>query len=428
MSRIFALADCNNFYVSCEQVFQPELRGRPVVVLSNNDGCVIARSPEAKALGIGMGEPWFKTKARFGPGEVQVRSTNFTLYGDMSRRVMDIIAAHTPDMEIYSIDECFIDYTHAAPDGMVADEAAREIEARVRTLRAMIRQWTGLPVSIGIGGTKTLAKVANHRAKKTGAEVFSVLVPEACETALKETDIGDIWGVGRRWKRRLKGLGVHTAYDLANVDRRWLRNMTGVVGLRTVDELNGLVCHGMEHFTPDKQTLCVSRSFGTDVRAQEDLQKRIHYFTVRAAEKLRQGRLVAGAVCIFVRGNPFRPDLPQYSNSAVVGLLHPTADTGDILKAALKALDTVYRPGIPYKKAGILLLDLNAASRAQPSLFGAPSPRREALMRTMDRLNVKFGPGAVSYGHIPQTRTWYMNQQHRSRRYTTHWRELPIVH
>ncbi len=417
MSRIFALADCNNFFVSCEQVFQPELRGKPTVVLSNNDGCVIARSPEAKALGIAMGEPYFKIKALSSRHHVQVRSSNFSLYGDMSQRVMGIIAANTPETEIYSIDECFIDYTGVALD----------LGEHARTLRGIVRQWTGLTISIGIGTTKTLAKLASLKAKKDANGVFDLLAHDIRERALKETEIGDIWGIGRRWSKRLNSHGINTAHDLAKMDRRWARGIMGVIGLRTVDELNGISTIDLEHTTPDKKTLCVSRSFSRAIQDRENLAKRIHYFTARAAEKLRQGGLVADAVCVFVRGNPFRADQPQYSNSITVGLDIASSDTGDILKAALHGLDKIYRPGIPYKKAGVLLMGLHSKEQAPLSLFAAPNPKRDKLMHTLDGINNKFGSGTLCYGQIPQSRTWYMNQQNRSRRYTTHWLELPIV-
>ncbi|MEP0338858.1 MAG: Y-family DNA polymerase [Alphaproteobacteria bacterium] len=413
VSRIFGLADANNFYASCERVFQPELRGKPTVVLSNNDGCVIARSPEAKALGIGMGDPFFKLRERPECRGVQVRSANFTLYGDMSRRVMDIIAANVPDIEIYSIDECFIDYTGT-------DQAADH----ARMLRATILQWTGLHVSIGLGATKTLSKVANRQAKTASGGVFDMLAPDTRESVLRETDVGDIWGIGRQWSNRLKLHGITTAYDLALVDRQWVRKVMGVTGLRTVDELNGLSAVELEHVVPDKQTLCVSRSFGTTVRDRAGLASRLHHFAARAAEKLRQGGLVAGAINIFIRGNPFRPDLPQYTNSITVGLPPPTSDTGDIVCATLRGLDRIYRPGIPYKKAGVLLLDLCNARQVPADLFSTPDPRRASLMRAMDDLNAKHGAGTLCYGEIPQPRTWYMRQQHRSRRYTTHWNEL----
>jgi len=423
MNCIFAVADCNNFYVSCEQVFQPELRDKPTVVLSNNDGCVIARSPEAKAMGIAMGEPYFKVRQRMGPAwatgqnAVQVRSANFTLYGDMSRRVMDIIADNAPEIEIYSIDECFMDYTGAAFD----------VVEHARALRATLRQWTGLSVSIGLGPTKTLAKLANRKAKQDETGVYDVADLAVRNAALKDTAIEDVWGIGRCWSKRLKRHGLYTAHDLTIADRRWARNIMGVVGLCTIDELNGLSALAIEHSEPDKKTLCVSRSFGHTVSDRNALAERIHYFTVRAAEKLRQGDWVAGAVSVFVRGNAFRQDLPQYSNSTTIGLAIATSDTGPIVRAAQYALDRIYRSGIPYKKAGVLLLDLQPRASAPPSLFGAANPRRDHLMDVMDNLNRKFGSGAVSYGQIPQARTWYMNQHHRSPRYTTHWQELPMV-
>tara|TARA_R110001592_G_scaffold155195_2_gene384884 strand:- start:3824 stop:5083 length:1260 start_codon:yes stop_codon:yes gene_type:complete len=418
MNRIFALADANNFYASCERVFQPELRGKPTVVLSNNDGCVIARSPEAKAMGIAMGAPFFKLKERADCRDVQVRSANFTLYGDMSRRFMDIIAANTPDMEIYSIDECFIDYTRA---GAAAADRARD-------LRAMTLQWTGLSVSFGLGATKTLAKIANRQAKASPDGVFALLDADTQADVLRKTDVGDVWGIGKQWANRLRLHGIESALDLAQADRQWARNVMGVVGLRTVDELNGLSAVALEHAAPDKQTLCVSRSFGTTVRDRAGLASRLHHFAARAAEKLRQGGLVAGAVNVYIRGNPFRPDLPQYANSVTVELPFPTSDTGDIVRATLQGLDRLYRPGIPYKKAGVLMLEVCNANLAQPNLFGASAPRRARLMQAMDILNAKHGPGTLCYGEVPKPRTWYMTQSHRSRRFTTHWRELPVAH
>lgn len=417
MTRIFALADANNFYASCERVFQPELRGKPTVVLSNNDGCVIARSPEAKAMGIAMGAPFFKLKERADFRRVQVRSANFTLYGDMSRRFMDIIAANTPDMEIYSIDECFIDYTRA---GAAAADRARD-------LRAMILQWTGLSVSFGLGATKTLAKIANRQAKASPDGVFALLDADTRADVLRETDVRDVWGIGKKWANRLKCHDIHNAHDLARVDRQWARNVMGVVGLRTVDELNGLSAVSLEQVTPDKQTLCVSRSFGTTVRDRAELASRLHHFASRAAEKLRQGGLVASAVNVFIKGNTFRPDLPQHANNVTMELPFPTSDTGDIVRATLQGLGRLYRPGIPYKKAGVLMLEVCNAKLAPRSLFAAPDPRRDRLMQTMDSLNAKHGPGTLCYGEIPQPRTWYMTQRHRSPRFTTHWRELPVA-
>lgn len=417
MNRIFALADVNNFFVSCEQVFQPELRGKPTVVLSNNDGCVVARSPEAKAEGVKMGEPYFKVSKRLGRNAIEVRSANFTLYGDMSRRVMDVIGDHSPSLEIYSIDECFIDYTGCSFD----------VEEHARNLRSLVRQWTGLPISIGIGTTKTLAKLANYAAKKNSDGICSLLDAIDRERILHEVFVEDIWGIGRRWSKRLRSHGMITACDLQNADRRWIRQMMGVVGQRTVDELNGVSCHDMELIAPDKQTIAVTRSFGTTVFTREDMTERLHYFAVRAAEKLRQKKLVARAVNVFIRGNPFRPELPQYSNGVIIGLEPATSDTGDIIRAVKQGLDRIYKDGIPYKRAGVMVVDLHREDDASSSLFGKTDMRRMKLLQTMDRLNTRHGAGTVCYGHKSQSRTWYMNQKHRSRRYTTHWKELPLA-
>ncbi|GAB6053947.1 Y-family DNA polymerase [Magnetospira thiophila] len=422
MSRppVYALADCNNFYVSCERVFQPELCGRPVVVLSNNDGCAIARSAEAKALGIAMGEPYFKIRQRPEWRSVIVRSTNFTLYGDMSRRVMDILADHAPRIEVYSIDECFLDL-----DGLPGD-----LVASMRDLRAMVGQWTGIPISIGLGGTKTLAKLANRMAKKSPDGLFDIRPPEVRLAVLAQTEVADLWGVGRQWGHMLRTRGIYNALDLSQADRGWVRARMGVTGLRTVDELNGHPCIALEDIAPDKQTLCVSRSFGTMLTRQDELAERLKFFAARAAEKARRQGLVAGAISVFVQGNRFRQDLPQYSNSMTIAFTPPTADSGPVLAAVLRGLGGLYRPGVPYKKAGVLLLDLMREGRGTGDLFhpAVADPRRADLMRAMDRLNGRYGPSTLCYGQIPRPRTWYMTQVHRSRRYTTHWAELPLVH
>ena len=416
MPRLFGLADCNNFYTSCEQVFQPDLRGKPTVVLSNNDGCVIALSKEAKALKVPFGMPYFKMKTTPEYRHVQVRSANFTLYGDMSNRVMNTIALNVPDMEIYSIDECFIDYNGVA-----------DAESHAKQLCETVRQWTGIAICIGLGPTKTLAKLANRKAKKEACGAVDVTDMGIRNAILTETKIGDIWGVGRRWRARLLLQGIETAYDLSRMERRLARNMMGVVGLRTVDELNGISCQDLELITPDKQNLCISRSFSNTIHTLGGMKERIHYFSTRASEKLRSGGLVASTISIFVRGNRFRPELPQYSNSVTVSLDGSTSDTGVILNAALYALNKIYRPGVPYKKAGVLLLDLHPKEQAPKNLFTKRNSQREKLMHTMDRLNSKFGPGAVSYGQVPQSRTWYMSQKMLSNRFTTHWRELLVA-
>jgi DNA polymerase V len=415
---LIALADGNNFFVSCERVFQPALRFKPTVVLSNNDGCVIARSAEAKALGIAMGEPFFKMHKNPAWRGVQVRSSNYTLYGDMSARMMDVFARFTPGIEVYSIDECFLD---------LAGIAGPDPTSYAHEIRRTVLQWTGLPVSIGMAPTKTLAKIANRLAKK-GDGVAVLLDPEAQTSALAATGIEDVWGIGRRWARMLRGYGVHSALDLKRAPRTWARQCMGVVGQRTVDELNGLPCIALEDCPPDKQTTAVTRSFGKMMTTPEDLQEIIKALASRAAEKLRQGDLVAEIVNVFVRGNPFRPDLPQFTGSASVALSPSSSHTGDIVKAALRAFGQAYRPGIPYKKAGVMLFNLHRTADAPPSLFdGAGQPGGAHLMKAFDHINRRFGAGSIGYGQVYRPRHWYMNQQHRSRRYTTRWDELPVV-
>jgi len=416
--KIVALADGNNFFVSCERVFQPELRGKPAVVLSNNDGRVIARSVEAKMLGIGMGEPFFKMHKNPAWRDVLVRSSNYTLYGDMSARMMDVFSRFTPAIEVYSIDECFLDLTHSLDTDPIA---------YARNIHRTVLQWTGLPVSIGMAPTKTLAKVANRLAKKTDG-VCVLLDPETHARALAETPVGDVWGIGRRWSRMLQGHGIHSALDLKRVDRTWARQCMGVVGQRTVDELNGIACIALEDCPPDKQTTAVTRSFGRMMTTHEELQEIIKALASRAAEKLRQGDLVAEIVNVFVRGNPFRPDLPQFTGSASVALTPAGNHTGDIVKAALGALRQAYRPGIPYKKAGVMMFNLHRADAAPSSLFDtARPPGADKLMQAFDSINSRFGAGSIGYGQVYRPRHWYMNQQHRSRRYTTRWDELPVV-
>lgn len=414
----FALADCNNFYVACERVFQPELRGVPTVVLSNNDGCIISRSPEAKAMGVAMGEPLFKMRRRPECRDVRVRSANFTLYGDMSRRVMETLARHAPAQEIYSIDECFLDLALLAPD---------ERAAHAAMLRDTVRRWTGIPISIGIGPTKTLAKLANAGAKKTDAGICDLTPRETREAALSQAAVGDVWGIGRRWARKLESLGLKTARDLRDSERSWVRQCLGIVGLRTADELSGVPCIAFEDIPPDKRTVRVSRSFGDMVDDEETLRDLIKTFAARAAEKARRRGLVAGAVHVFVRGNRHRAELPQYARSASVALDPASHHTGAVNRAALAALRQIYRPGVPYKRAGVTLLDLAREDAAKRGLFDRRDLRGERLMAALDTVNRRFGGGALDYGQARRSRTWYMRQAHRSPCYTTRWPDLPVV-
>jgi len=415
MTGIVGLVDGNNFYVSCERMFQPSLRSRPVVVLSNNDGCVIARSAEAKSLGVAMGEPFFEVRRRAEGRHIKVRSANFTLYADMSARMMDCFRRHMPDIEVYSIDEAFLDF------GQMAEASAHELAREV--CRAVL-QWTGIPVSIGLGPNKTLAKLAN-RAAKRGEGVYSVVEMPARASILAQTDVSEVWGIGSAWARMLRGRGIYTAEDLRVVDRTWARQRMGVLGQRTVDELRGFRCVDLEQCAPPKKSVAVTRSFGTMICDRDRLDEIVRSLAARAAEKLRRGGVVAEAVNVFVQGNGFRPDLPQYAGNATTALGRPGNDTRDVMAAALVALNRAYRPGVPYKRAGVLMLGLTAADLAVSRFLGESGPVRDGhLMQAFDAINTRFGSGSINVGQIRRPRNWVMTQAYRSPRFTTRWDEL----
>jgi DNA polymerase V len=421
MPAPIALVDCNNFYASCERVFQPELRGVPLVVLSNNDGCVIARSNEAKVLGIIMGEPWHVVRERIGENVLCMRSSNYTLYGDMSARVMRILAAFTADFELYSIDEAFL--------GLGGFEPTR-LEAHARLLRQRVLQWTGIPVSVGIAATKTLAKVANHRAKKdpAGGGVHLLLGDAAIDAALAQLPLTDIWGIAGRLARRLAALGITTPLALKQTDARFVRERFSVTLERTVRELQGIPCIALEEAPPDRKTIMASRSFGRMVTARAEMTEAVASYATRAAEKMRRQNLAAGRLMVFVQTNPFRPQDAQYARERMVALPVATGDTGKIIGAAQRGLAAIWRPGFRYKKAGVMLLDLVRADRVQRALFDRPDgARSQARMRALDQLNRRFGRGTVSYAAAGITRGWRMQRGSLSPRYTTSWEELLTV-
>ena len=417
MTAPVALVDCNNFYASCERVFQPELRGRPVVVLSNNDGCVIARSNEAKALGIAMGEAWHICKKRVDTDGVIVRSSNYTLYGDMSARVMRTIAGFTPDLEIYSIDEAFL--------GLGGFET--RLECHARALRRTVLQWTGIPVSVGIAPTKTLAKVANRRAKKDPATggVFVLMDEAAIDAELAGMELTDLWGVAHRLAARLMALGITTPLALKQADPRFIRERFNVVLERLVLELRGIACIALEEAPPDRKSIMASRSFGRTVETREELEEAVATYTSRAAEKLRGQGLAAGRIVVFAHTNHFRPEDPQYHGMQPVRLPVATADTGKLIAAARRGLGALYRPGYRYKKAGILLLELAPAAAVQGDLFAAAdTPRSKARMRAVDMLNRRFGRDTVSFAAAGRRRAWKLRSEFLSPRFTTNWDEL----
>ena len=422
--RLFGLVDCNNFYCSCERVFDPSLEGQPIVVLSNNDGIIIARSNEAKAAGIEMGTPYFKARGLLEQHGVRVFSSNYTLYGDMSARVMSVLADSVPDIEVYSIDESFIDFT-GIPD----------TDAFARHLRRKVKQWTGIPVSIGIATTKTLAKLANRLAKKaprTGGVLDLSLDPAWLEKALSKVDVGDVWGIGPRWAAMLKDRGIFKAADLRDADVRWVRKKMGVVGLRTVMELRGISCSQMEAVVPDKQSCCVSRSFGQEITALSDIREAVASHAARAGQKLRRGGLVASHLTVFLLTDRFddndrvRPR-SDYESAATADLGGWTSDSRRLVGAATAVAERLFRNGSFYKKAGILCPFLERAEAAPRSLFDRPDPRPDKLMMAVDAVHGQYGKGSLRFAAEGIGKPWEMRQDRRSPCYTTRLGDLPTV-
>jgi DNA polymerase V len=418
---IFALVDCNQFYVSCERVFQPRLEDRPVVVLSNNDGCVIARSPEAKALGLAMGDPYHLHRETFTRHGVDIFSSNYALYGDMSRRVMETLAAHAPEVEIYSIDEAFLH---------LAGFERRGLTDYARLIRATVRRDTGIPVSIGIGSTKTLAKIANHLAKIDGdaGGVYDLTAGDV-DQVLAGVPVGEIWGIGRQWGTWLTGQGIATALDLKHADPKAIRRKMTVVGERLVYELGGRSYLPLELVTAPRKGLMVSRSYGRLLTRPEPIQEALTAFVGRAAEKLRRQRLMAAHLMVFLMTNPFATARPFYGNSAGTRLTYPTDYTPDLIRAAVALFERLYRPGFHYQKCGVMLTDLSPAAYYPRDLFDTRDHTRQArLMHALDAMNADHGARTVHVGSLGGRRpAWAMRQAFRSPRYTTRWMELPVV-
>lgn len=416
---MFALVDCNNFYASCERVFEPHLVDRPIVVLSNNDGCVVARSKEAKALGIGMGVPFFQVRDIAKQHGVVIRSSNYALYGDMSERVMGILSDSAPDSEIYSIDECFLDLEHLPSE---------DLEPWCRDLRQKVQRWTGITVSIGTGGTKTLSKVANRIAKEAPyADGVFIITPKNLKAALAITPVGDIWGVGRQSAKMLEGRDIKNALDLFHAQDGWVRQRMGVVGLRTVYELRGTSCHDLEIMPPAKQATCCSRTFAKATSNKEHVKEAILSYAERAAEKIRNADQVCRIIKVSIRTDRHDHNTAPVSRSAHEPLMFPTGDSRIIVAAALKILERIWLGGRPYRKAGVLLLELSPKDNIIPSLFDDPSNDSNPLMDAIDHVNKRFGSGAVGLGLSKKNAKWRMRQERLSPRYTTRWADIPIV-
>ena len=417
-----ALVDCNNFYASCERVFQPALRGRPVVVLSNNDGCVIARSEEAKALGIGMGDPWHLVRERHRHAGVAVRSSNYTLYGDMSARVMRILSEFTPELEVYSIDEAFLGLGGVTED----------LEAMAARMRERILRWTGIPVSVGISTSKTLAKVANRKAKKDRSPgaggVCVMLDPAEQERHLASIALDDLWGVAGRLALRMHAMGIETPLDLRRADPRHMRAHFSVVVERIVHELRGTPCIDLELHAPERKSIMASRSFGRPVRARREMEEAIATFVSRAAEKMRLQSLATACVVAFMHTNRHRADRPQRYVARSVHLGVATADTGRLVAAAMAALADAWCDGYEYTKAGVTFPTLDRADAVQASLFERPDgDASKALMRSVDGLNRRYGRGTVAYATAGLRHGWTLRAGHLSPRFTTNWADLLAV-
>lgn len=430
---MLALIDASNFYVSCERVFRPSLNGQPVISLSNNDGCAIARSNEAKALGIKMGQPWHEIRHLEGEAGLVALSANFALYGDMSDRMMSLAAGLGPTQEIYSIDESFIGL-----DGVKGD-----LTKRSWAIRSRILQWTGIPCGVGLGPTKTLAKLANHIAKTADRKPGSYPdhMATVCNLAnvpgsdldaiLAATDVGEVWGVGRRIGQQLRDSGVHTVLDLARLSPSMVRDRWSVVLERTVRELQSEPCISMEEAPAPKQQIACTRSFGHPITEIAPLIEAISEFTGRAAAKLRRQSGLAGQILVFAHTSPFRQG-PHFSKSIVIPLRRPTADTRHLVQAAVMGVTQIYKPGFQLSKAGVMLLDLMPDNVSQGEFdFDAPETRdRGKLMAAMDAINDRFGRGAIHVGSAVgagATRDWSMRQDRLTPQYTTKWSDLPVA-
>lgn len=421
---MIGLVDCNNFYVSCERVFQPRLEGRPVGVLSNNDSCVIARSAELKALGVEMGTPAFELRDLVRRQGVVLLSSNYELYGDMSARVREVLEELCAGVEPYSIDEMFI---HG--DGF----SRRQLQDHAQEIHSKVRRYTGIPVCVGLAATRTLAKLANRAAKKVpGYAGVCVLSPGAADAQalLEQTPLGDVWGVGHRLVERLALMGLYTAADLAAQDPKRIRRSFSVTLERTARELQGNPCIEMNDTDRPRDRIMTSRSFGRLTSNQDEIRQAIRQHAQRSAEKLRAQDSKARAVYVFLKTNRHRPDLAQYSPSAIVELPEPTDDSRQILHAATQALQAIYRPNYLFMKAGVMLIDLVDANRQQLSLLDTPEreaqrERDHRLMATLDQLNQKMGRGTVTLGRPSPKAAWHLRCANRMPRYTTRWDELP---
>ncbi len=414
MNQTLALVDCNSFYCSCEQVFRPDLNGRPVVVLSNNDGCIIARNAEAKELGIEMGEPLFQIRDKLAKERVAIFSSNYTLYGDMSRRVMEVLGQFSPDVEIYSIDESFLRLPDPASDPL-------EVGNRIRHL---VKKWTGIPVSVGIAPTKTLAKLANRIAKKR-RESQGVHRLGTHDAILDSTDVADVWGIGNASARKLKNAGIFTVAKLRDAEDAWVLKQLSIVGLKLVHELRGDSCLPLTMVSDPKKGICVSRSFGRPITTLTEMKQAVALFTSRSAEKLRRQHSLAVAMGVFFETNRFNDD-PQCQRFGSFSLPVPSSATTELVRLTAVATEQLFRDGFRYKKAGVLVHEIVSDAARQTNLFYRPDTARDdRVSAVMDRINREFGRQTIHTAAEGIHPEWSTRFEFRSPRYTTRWDELP---
>ena len=409
---MFALIDCNNFYVSCERVFDPKLNSKPVIVLSNNDGCAISRSNEAKALGIPMGAPAFKYEKIFRKNNVQIFSSNFSLYGDMSSRVMSILSKFTPNIEIYSIDEAFLKF-----EGF----ENYDLESYCQEIKNMVFKWTGVPISVGVAPTKALAKVANRIAKKFPNQTKGVyLINSNCKRikALKWLNIGDVWGIGFRHAKRLINIRINTAYDFINLEDNWVRKNMSVVGLRLKKELEGKSVLDLEEVRSPKKAIATTRSFEGTITDYEKIKERISTFAICCAEKLRAQNSNCNSIYVFIRSNKFQKNKAQYRNGILMTIPFSTNSNMVISKYAIEGLKKIFKPGINYKKAGTIVLGLDSSENHQLNLFENEDPKHKYLMKTIDFIQKKEGQSKIKLASQDLKKRWKMKQEKLSPNYT----------
>lgn len=418
---VFALVDCNNFYASCEKIFKPSIAKRPVIVLSNNDGCVVARSAEAKALGIKMGVPVFMIKHEIKRHQIEVCSSNYSLYADMSARVMQILEQMAPEVEVYSIDEAFLAL------GTLASNY--DLPAYALAIREKVERWTGIRTCVGIGPSKTLAKLANYAAKKYPATggVVDLRDTKRRERLMKITPVEEVWGVGRQLTKKLNADGIETVWQLHQSDLKAMRAKYSVVLERTISELRGISCLALEDAAPPKKQIICSRSFGSRITEISQMREAVRFYAARAAEKLRAEDQVAGHLSVFIRTGGFNQQEAHYSNSAVCRLIPPSSDTRVISRKAIRLLDSIWRDGYRYAKAGVILQDFTEQGVSQADMFvqATADDKSAAVMSLMDAINTKVGK--VWLAGQSADHDWKMSRDHLSPRYTTAWEDLPLV-